>query len=263
MTMVQPVLAVFLMATLLPFGGPAHRKTEEGNREYDAQEYEEALRLYTEAQVELPEAPELLYDIGNVLYRRGDYDGAEEAWRKAQETASPSLQPDIAHNLGNARFRKQEFQEAADAYRQSLKLRPGDLDTKRNLELAARRLQEQQKQEEPSPQQQDQEKDEDQKQDNQPQEQQQDEKQKPDEESDKKDKKPDEKDPNQDPKQGSGNQEQNGQDQQPEPKPIEGKMNKEDAERLLDSLENQEKEALKEEAVRKMNPRGAKREKDW
>ncbi len=51
-----------------PLGGNAYRKTEEGNRHYVDGLYEEALRAYTEAQVDLPEAPQLFYDIGNVLY---------------------------------------------------------------------------------------------------------------------------------------------------------------------------------------------------
>jgi Ca-activated chloride channel family protein len=255
MTMVQPLFAVVLMATLLPFGGPAHRKTEQGNRQYDAQEFEEALRLYTEAQVELPEAPELLYDIGNVLYRRGDYDGAMEAWTRAGETASPQLQPDISHNLGNARFKKQEYQEAADAYRESLKLRPDDLDTKRNLELAALRLQEQQQQQQSQDQQDEKDKEEEQDQEKQ--------------DNDKKDQEQskDQNEQQQDGKPDGDPDEEDKQDSQPKPQPqperTEGKMSKEDAERLLDSLENQEKDNLKEEAGRKAARRATKREKDW
>ena len=74
---------VLLLAITLPFGGSAHRKTEEGNARYVEGLYEEALRAYTEAQVKAPEAPQLYYDIGNVLYRQGDYEGAAEAFTRA------------------------------------------------------------------------------------------------------------------------------------------------------------------------------------
>ena len=97
---------------LLPFGGSAHRRTEEGNRLYLEGKYDEALRSYTEAQVQAPQAAELYYDIGNVLYRQGDYQGAAEAYTRALLMAPPSLEQGAAYNLGNARYELEEFQEA-------------------------------------------------------------------------------------------------------------------------------------------------------
>ena len=66
------VAGVALAALSLPVGGTAHRKNEEGNKRYEEKAYDDALRAYTEAQVGAPEAPELHYDIGNVLYRQLD-----------------------------------------------------------------------------------------------------------------------------------------------------------------------------------------------
>ena len=61
----------FLLAGVLTLlGGEAHRKTEKGNRLYLNGANEDALRSYTEAQLAAPEAPQLHYDIGNVLYRQ-------------------------------------------------------------------------------------------------------------------------------------------------------------------------------------------------
>jgi Ca-activated chloride channel family protein len=71
---------ILLAGILAPLGGTAHRETEEGNRFYDEGSFEDALRAYTEAQVAAPEAPELHYDIGNVLCRQGDFKGAAEAF---------------------------------------------------------------------------------------------------------------------------------------------------------------------------------------
>ena len=60
--MIASVIAGVVVAVVLsPFGGKAHQHTEKGNRAYEQAEYEEALRAYTEAQVALPEAPELYY----------------------------------------------------------------------------------------------------------------------------------------------------------------------------------------------------------
>ena len=205
------------------------------------QAYEDALRAYTEAQVELPEAPELFYDIGNVLFRQGDLAGAEEAWTRAMAGADGDLLAEISLNLGNARYQRQAFQEAVDAYSQALAARPEDRDTKRNLELALRRLQAQQQQQQQEPQ------DGDPKQENE------------DSNSGPQDQE------KQDPQQG---QQPKGEtdpgEQDPAQQPAGGEMTREEAARLLDSLEAQEKDNLKkEEEVRKRARAGERREKDW
>lgn len=219
-------MALFLAGALGPFGGAAHRRTEEGNRRYEAQEYEDALRAYTEAQVDLPEAPELFYDIGNVLYRQGDLAGAEEAWTRAMSAADRNLLADIAHNLGNAHYQRQAYQEAAEAYRQALAARPEDRETKRNLELALRRLEaKQQEQQEQQDSEAGDEKDEEQ-----------------------------ERPPESGPESG---QESRGEE------PSGDGMTREEAERLLDSLEAEEKKNLKEAEEERAAAAGSGREKDW
>ena len=83
------VASLLLASVLSPFGGSAHRKTEQGNRSYEQGALEDALTKYTEAQVHVPESPQLHYDIGNVLYRQGDYEGAAEAYTRALLSAPP------------------------------------------------------------------------------------------------------------------------------------------------------------------------------
>ncbi len=225
------IIALVLAGSLGPLGGAAHRRTEEGNRSYEAEEYEEALRAYTKAQVDLPEAPELFYDIGNVLYRQGDLAGAEESWMQAMKEADRNLLADIGHNLGNARYQRQAYQEAAEAYRQALALRPDDRETKRNLELALRRLEVQQQEQQQDP-------------------------QSGDEKEQEQDRPPESGPESKPPEDGK---EQKSPDEEPSP----GEMTREEAERLMDSLEAEEKENLKAEEARKMAAAGGGREKDW
>jgi len=144
-------IVVLALSVAVPLGGAAHRKTEQGNRLYEDGALADALRAYTEAQVHAPEAPELYYDLGNVLYRQGDYEGASEAFTRALLSGSGDLVGSAAYNLGNALYRQDEYREAADSYIRALRADPADTDAKRNLELALRALEQQPPSQKPQP----------------------------------------------------------------------------------------------------------------
>jgi tetratricopeptide (TPR) repeat protein len=255
----HPILAGLLLASMIsPFGGPAHRKTEKANRDYIEERYEEALRSYTEAQVDAPEAPELYYDIGNVLYRQGDYEGASEAYQRALLTAGDELVPDVAYNLGNARFQQQEFQEAIDSYQRALESQPADVDAKRNLELALQALQQQQQQQQQQPQ----DSEEDGEQQEQPQDQQQQEQQPKDEQQDEQQPQPQPGEGQEEPEPSPSDPQQQQQEQAGEESRGGETLSREEAERLLDSLAEEEQKNLRDAQRRKVAGSN-NREKDW
>jgi tetratricopeptide (TPR) repeat protein len=237
------VLPIVLAALLSPFGGKAHRMTEDGNRHFELGEFAEALTDYTEAQVVAPESPRLHYDVGNVLYKQGDYEGAAEAFTRALVTAPAGLAPFAAYNLGNSRFQQEEFQAAADSYRRSLETRPDDLDAKRNLELALRALEQQQQQDQQPNESSDQQQENDPQQSGEP-------------------------DPAAEPRTSEGGDNDSQEPQQGEDpataEEVPDGMTAEQAERLLDSLADEEKKNLEQERQRKAAAaRGKRREKDW
>jgi Ca-activated chloride channel family protein len=242
-----------LAAVLSPLGGTAHRKTEEGNRHYIDERLDEALRSYTEAQVAAPDAPQLFYDIGNVLYRQGDYAGAEELFQRALSAAPPELVPDAAYNLGNARFRQEAYDEAVEAYRRTLEARPDDADAKRNLELALRQLQQQQ-------QQQQQQEQGNQDEENDQREQQEQQEDGSGEQDRQQGQEPGDRDPQED---GQGQPRPERGESQEGPRDRPGQMSRQEAERLLDSLENQERENLRKAQMRRKQQTDASREVDW
>ena len=239
------VAGVALAALSLPIGGTVHRKTEEGNRRYEEKVYDDALRAYTEAQVGAPEAPELHYDIGNVLYRQEKWDGASEAYARALLSATPTLAPSVSYNLGNALFRQEKYDEAARAYRRTLESVPEDRDAKRNLELSLRAAEEKKQQQKEQEQQQQQQK----------------------QGKDKKEQQP----------AGGGNERKDEKQQQQAPKPEPrdeqdrsgkerrpaGGMTAEQAKNLLDSLREQEKAALKKQAERRAKQEESAPAEDW
>jgi tetratricopeptide (TPR) repeat protein len=229
------VAGVALAALSLPIGGTVHRKTEEGNRRYEEKVYDDALRAYTEAQVGAPEAPELHYDIGNVLYRQEKWDGASEAYARALLSATPTLAPSVSYNLGNALFRQEKYDEAARAYRRTLESVPGDRDAKRNLELSLRAAEEKKQQQKQG-------KD---KKEQQP----------ADGGNERKDEKQQQQAPKPEPR---DEQDRSGKERRPA-----GGMTAEQAKNLLDSLREQEKAALKKQAERRAKQEESEPAEDW
>jgi Ca-activated chloride channel family protein len=203
-------------------------KNNQGNRQYEAKKYDEALKSYTDAQAERPAAPELHYNIGNVLLRKGEVDKAIEEYLRAQTSGPKSLSEAAHFNHGNALMMKGELQPAIDAYVQALKINPRDADAKRNLELALRLLEKQQQQQ-----------------------QQQQQQPPPDQPPDKKNPPPPQPD-------------KDKQDDSKPPQPQRpGEMSPEEAKQILEALRESEKESLKKHAQQATPPHARDPEKDW
>jgi tetratricopeptide (TPR) repeat protein len=66
-----------------------------------------------------------------------------DAYRDAIESGDPELVSKGWYNLGNALYRQQQLQEALEAYKQSLRADPSDADAKHNLERVLEQMQEQ------------------------------------------------------------------------------------------------------------------------
>lgn len=86
-----------------------------GNVAYSEGKYDEALSLYEEASVEVPESAHINYNRGTVHYQKGDYEAATEAFREAAIRAKlPGLAARAKYNLGNCAFREAERQRDSD-----------------------------------------------------------------------------------------------------------------------------------------------------
>lgn len=207
----------------------AASRNNEGNRLYDEHQYDDALKLYTDAQARLPNAPELHYNIGNVLFRKSEFDKAAEEYRKAESSPDPKLAQQATFNRGNALLMQEKPQDAAQAYIQALRSRPDDADAKRNLELALRMMQEQKKQQQ---------------------------------QSGKQDQDPQDQDQQPPPPSEGKPPEPQSQPQTAPPKPKPGQMSEEEARRLLDALRQEERAGVRKQA-RAAVPDRRDPEKDW
>jgi tetratricopeptide (TPR) repeat protein len=114
--------------------------------------------------------------LGNALYRQQKYPEAAEQYQLvtgqgerllSENKAENSLRlAEVFHNLGNIGMKSKEYAKSVEAYKQSLRLNPRDEETRYNLALAQKLLENQQQEQD-----QDQQKDQDQQQDQQDQQQ--------------------------------------------------------------------------------------------
>ncbi len=190
------------------------------------------------------------FNLGDALYKQEKYEDAINAYKNAMALAGTDEQKaEVFHNVGNTLLKSQKMKEAIGAYTESLKLNPDDLETKYNLSYALKQMQQQNKDK-------DQDKNDENKDDKK--DDQKKDQNKDDQQKDKDEKKEDKKDQqNQDNKdEKKDEQKQNQQQQQPPPE-----ISKEEAQRILDALKDDEADMQKE--LRKKKGKKVKVEKDW
>ena len=263
------LLALLPLCAFDPFRR-TNSHVESGNAQLQAGKVKEALEQYDQAARELPDDPGVHYNRGIALQRLGQGAKAQEAFLRATAAADKDLQARSFFNLGNTYFEQKAYKEAVAAYVRSLQLRPGHRPTQWNLELALRRLlEEQQKQQKEQDKKADQQKqqDKEKKDEQNKQQDKQDGKEQKDKESQKKQQKDGQgktskpeaqqaKQAKQQPAQASKPQPQGG--QRPKPKPAE-----EEREAVLNALDRSDK-SLQRQRARMMVGGGVQRpEKDW
>jgi Ca-activated chloride channel homolog len=126
---------------------------------YESGQYEELEKRLLDRQVRSPEDADLLYDLGNTLYRQKKFAEAEKAFAAAAEKSQGPAKERAVYNRGNAAFRQNRLEDAIGHYETAVALDPKDEDARHNLAVAKRRLEEQKKQQQQNQNQQNQDKD--------------------------------------------------------------------------------------------------------
>jgi len=232
---------VAILALLAPADVVAQRgrgSVRDGNRLFNEGRFQEARERYLDALRESPTSPLIRFNEGNALYESAEFQQALDAYQQAIAAEDPSLQAKAWYNLGNALYRQQMLQESVEAYRQALRSDPTDPDAKHNLEWVLQQMEQQQQQNQSDQ--------------NQNQAQQQDDQQ---EQQDQQDQQDQEQQQGDQPEQPSQNDEA-GEQQQGEPPP----MSREEAERLLDAIDENPNEIRRPPPAR---ARAARPKKRW
>jgi Ca-activated chloride channel family protein len=123
---------LFLMIVNPPaYAGPA----QEGFEAYKNGDYENALKLFIGAQLDDPDNPHILYNIGNAYYKTGEFDLAAKNFEQVLKTEDNSLKQKTFYNLGNANYKKGNLEDAIKNYEAALELDRNDSQAKQNLEF--------------------------------------------------------------------------------------------------------------------------------
>ena len=246
------LLVCLLFVVYFPLNAQNERKViRQGLKSYEQGDYGEAEVQFRKAGDINQESFEARFNTGAAMYEQEKYDETVKQYESlAEQAEDPESMAHVWHNIGNSLLEAQQFGPSIEAYKNSLRLNPGDQDTKYNLAYAKQKLQEQQQQQ--NQEQQDQQNQDQQDQQNQEQQ----DKQNQEQQDQQNQKQQDQQNQEQ---QDQQNQEQQDQEQQPQPQQI----SKEDAERMLNAIQQQEKDVKDKVDKRKAAVTKGKTEKDW
>ncbi len=208
----------------------------EGNAQYDQKKYSDAEVNYRKSITTGKNVKEGNYNLGNSYYKQEKFEEAAKQYEStgALKDLNDEDKSAVYHNLGNALLKEKKYPESIDAFKNALKANPKDNDTRYNLAYAQSMLQKQQDQKN---------KDNKDKKDDKNKEQQKKEEQQ----------KKDEQQKQEENKEGQNNEEKN--------QGKKDKISKDDAEKILQALNNDEKKTQKKLNLKQ--PTKVSIEKQW
>ena len=216
--------------------------TRTGNKQFDKENYTDAEASYKKALDRKNNMPEATFNLGDAVYKQKRYDEAIKQFQlSAQTNPDPKVKAQAYHNLGNTYLEQRKWEDAVKSYKESLKINANDKDTKYNLAYANSMLIQQKNQQQ----------------------------NKKDDKKDKdKDKKDDKKDQQQgknpdskpDDKPGDKGKDQQGKNDQ---KKSGGQMTREQAEKLLQALKDEEQKTNQKVQQKQVKASNVKIQKDW
>ena len=234
------------------------REVRKGNREFKKVNYKEADIEYRKALVKDSLSMAANYNLAGNLFRQEDLKQASKVLDRIKEVAPESAYAaDYYYNAGDVAIGMKNWQAAVDALKQSLLRNPGDLEAKENYIYAKKMLENQQQQQQN---QNNDQQNQDQNQDQQNQDQNQDQQdQNKDQNQDNQGQNQDQQDQNKDQDQQDQNQNQNQQQQGQQPK-----ITPQAAQQMLQAIQAKEKETqdkVNKEKAKALNSR--QKEKNW
>lgn len=251
------IIYITLQGTTTLFAQQEKKYVHEGNKLYQQQKYVEAEASYRKSVEKTKQSVPGNFNLGDALYRQKKFDNAAQKFTEiASSSDSKSVKAQAYHNLGNSLLEAKKLEESIEAYKKSLLNNPKDDQTRYNLAYAQEKLKQQQQQnkDNKNKDKKDQDKNKDQKNKDQQNKDQQNKDQNKKDQEDKKDNKD---------QQDKNKQDQEKKDQENGQQPQPNQLSKEDAERMLEALKNEEKNT--QDKLKNKKAKGVKGRivKDW
>lgn len=231
---------LFILFVMLAAGASAQKIERDyirkGNRLFNDSVFVDAEVNYRKALEVNPKSTVSMYNLGNTLSQQQKFKDAMEQYVAAGKIEKDKMKlAHIYHNMGVLFQAGKDYAQAVEAYKMSLRNNPKDDETRYNLALAQKMLKDQQQNQQNQDQNQDQNKDEQQKKQDQ------------------------QKDQNKQNDQKKDDQQQ----QPPKPEKKDNEMSKENAEQLLNSVMQDEKDTQDKVKKQQQVIQGGRLEKDW
>ncbi len=226
------ILSLLSLTPALVYAQGEKKYVRQGNREYEKSKFSESEISYRRALDKTKIYPDAVFNTGDALYRQKKYEDAGKQFAENSTMNEDRAKKSAAlYNLGNSLLQANKVQESIEAYKSSLKLKPDNLEAKYNLAYAQDLLKQQQQQQQQDQNKKDQNKD-----------------QKKDQEN--------KNDQNKDDQKQNNDQEKQQQNQQQT-------ISKEDAERLLNAIANDEKNVQEKVKLAKAAKAKVRTLKNW
>ena len=231
---------LFILFVILAAGASAQKIERDyirkGNRLFNDSVFVDAEVNYRKALEVNPKSTVSMYNLGNTLSQQQKFKDAMEQYVAAGKIEKDKMKlAHIYHNMGVLIQAGKDYAQAVEAYKMSLRNNPKDDETRYNLALAQKMLKDQQQNQQNQDQNQDQNKDEQEKKQDQ------------------------QKDQNKQNDQKKDDQQQ----QPPKPEKKDNEMSKENAEQLLNSVMQDEKDTQDKVKKQQQVIQGGRLEKDW
>lgn len=233
------IILIFLFSGSAVFAQQEKSYVKKGNELYRQKKYKEAEAAYRQSVAKKQQNLPGNFNLGDALYKQKQFDKASEQFTKiAESNSNKKIAAGAYHNLGNTLLENKKLEESIEAYKKALLNNPKDDETRYNLVYAQEKLKQQQQQQNKN--------NKDKNKDN-----------KNNKNQDKKDQ-----DKKNDPDKDKS-KDQNKQDQQKQQQQQSNNISKEDAQRMLDALNNDEKQTQDKLKGKKARGTGGRPAKDW
>ena len=220
---------LYIFILVLPFFVNAQNKKthlRDGNNLYKDSLYNDAEMKYRKSLEKDQNYFTASYNLADAIYKQERFEESSLLFEGLIDNAkTKDEKAKLYHNLGNSLFKQQKLKESIQAYKDALKNNPKDEETRHNLALAKKMLQQQEESQ-----------------------QEQEEKQEENQEKDQEEKQ---------------QQEQKDKQEKEQKQQEKEDMSKEDAEKMLEALQQQEKELQEKMQKKKIKGKKVKVLKDW